>query len=285
MIDCRNVLPFGARMFTNDHGQEVIGLYAIAKGKWWALPAGIDFDNIPKGVDIDIAMTPDFIANEPRETEIACMERHPAYADAVENHIENFELFKAHDFETAENVIICGAGPSLRDDIEDIAMYREDFKVITVGRSQNNIRGDYYVGLEPLYAYLNPEACRGTVAHLATTVNQGTARYPWDAVTWGRFVGFDTGNVDTWLYHSHGNVSCMAFEFAVKALKSRKVILVGMDHPHSLRGGMNGYFLHGLELSAMAWWAARHGVMVYNCSRATTVLGGVILATIEEAVK
>ena len=117
----------------------------------------------------------------------------------------------------------------------------------------------------------------GVHAHFLSIAHPDQVRRPWDRISFGR-LGHMPGPSGMPVYHPHENVGCIALEYIFKVLKARKLIMVAMEHPP--RGN---YFYHGIEAQAMCWHASRHGVEVWNCTENTSVIAGVLLGDIQDA--
>lgn len=193
-------------------------------------------------------------------------------------------------FPEAAAVVIIGAGNVSGHDIELVEGVRSKVTVITVGKAQGLINGDYYVDSDYVgghYNELKGFDCSKTIAHLTVAVYPEMAKTgmfkdrTWFGGRWGRW-GRD---LDIPQYHDGTTSSFSALQFAGKVLKAKSIFMLGIQQ--SIYVGDKGmdfvYWDAGLWMQAGCWWLFRHGVKVWNCTPNTSVVAGVVMGSLSEA--
>jgi hypothetical protein len=273
MIDRREHIPIDTLMVKHPSGDPAILLFT------WDKVNGRRMAGLVDGPTEDGSfgsVVRDFVGREPTEVNPLPEAYNPAIGILAK---KNYEQNKDKIRSLHETVILCGAGPSAERDVPMIEQNRQGVTVVTLSRTQRLIEGDYYVGLDPFPAHLdNLKGARvdKTIAVLATTVFPGVVALPWKAIGFFTHMIHDN-HKDIPKYFAGETVSFTALQFCINTLKSKKVILVGMENSDDMT-----YYWHGKQIEAGSWWAARHGVEVWNCTGEGSVLNGVIHGKLSE---
>ncbi len=275
MLDNRHLLPIGTA-YTEDGGNPRVFI------------AGKNGDNALRLLPMTAMKlkwkyfvgVPDIVVCDPDVAEIAKGQ----YSDKVAigmtaNHESNATLASHKEMPEAETVIIAAPG-SVPDRDREIIV-GSSTPVIAVSSAVKTFRKPEYCVIsdysEGAMHHLRGADLTGTVGVLSTTVVPGVAHMPWADVTW----------YTTLPRRAEGIPYCFATEgvitdavwFAANQLKAKKIIMVGVEQPVTIPN----YFWEGMFLQAHCFFYGKHGVKIWNCTPATSVLAGVILGSLEEA--
>lgn len=286
IIDRSNYLPVGAVPATERAtGEGVILMYFFDKHTNHRIfPLDIPKKELERDTRDRVTM-PDIVHNEPPVVSTTWNRFKPGLYELFQDcYGKNKQYIGNGDYPQKDIVIICGAGPSLEKDIPFIKEHRDKACVVTVNRAQNQIAGDYYVGLDS-YIPIELSGTEQTQAVLATTIYPDVVHSAWKSI------GFYThkfpfepeqeiAGLPAYFCGSH--VTFDAFQFAIKQLKAKKIIFTGCDYQDKPRQYCDRYW-HARNMEALAFFASRAGIEVWNASMQGVFANGVLLGSMEEA--
>lgn len=195
------------------------------------------------------------------------------------NHKANVGVAAHVSMPQTETVIIAAPGKIPKYDHSIIA--RGSFPVITIGSAIRQFEKPAYCVIADWSAgtvqYLDGVDLSETIGVLSTSVQPEVVRLGWRETTWYTNLPRRADGLP-YCYTTEGVITDAVW-FAVKQLGATRVILVGVEQPATIRN----YFWEGIFLQAHCFFYCKHGVKIWNCTPATSVLAGVILGSLEEA--
>lgn len=227
----------------------------------------------------------------------------PLYKRQVENYESNKKIIKPVSHTRYHTVVICGAGPSLENDIDAIEANRDKYAVITINSAHKRIVGDYFVTCESLdlskfsstnkMLDLKADIYSDTIAHLATITHPNVVGLPWRKVSWFTHnFDFEDKKVNEGLpiYYVGRHSTYDAIQFASLILRAKKIIFAGMnyiyDDPKKSQGKKGYVDMCSLSLiEAASLICSFNKIDVWNVSKPTAFRNGVKLGTFEEALR
>lgn len=281
-MDNRKVRPIGSLYF-KDAKAEYLLLYTQEKGshKRFASSVNDTKDKVRYFAVPNVAFGQ--IGNAKPTREIY----DPGYFQILDSNImTNLLLFKSNPvYKREDTVILLGAGGITGEELK--LVQQSGYPVVAVNNAINRIGPEgctYWVGSDPrgsLNEYLEGLELSSVRAFLYSGVQPGVAFRNWKDIGWFGTISTDGPNGLPLLFDSEG-VICLAYQFITKILRARKVIMLGIQHP--LRG-VGDYFWIGIALQAFCYWYSAIGVETWNCTEDSTVVAGVVVGPLEEALR
>ena len=274
MLDHRQLLPPGTMMAMMG-GKKYICLYSREDGQPRQL-ASLCVNRIRNGDEKQNTM---FVAvgdivNEPIESfaNLDTGNYAPRVKDlADQHHVVNKEIAVHIDYPHADEVAIVAPG-RLEVDLNSLNM-----PIIAVSRAINEYPdiADYAV-VSDTNPFI-PDFPEVISAVFGTACHPDTTKHQWKNKTWytdsmRRIDGIPA------VCCTEGVITD-ALWFAVNHLKAKKVLMFGVEQPAII----SNYFWEGIFLQAHCFWYSLSGVEIWNCTPATSVIAGVMLGTMEEA--
>jgi hypothetical protein len=223
---------------------------------------------------------PDIVTCDPE----SCTVEESQYGDIVmesmaTNHELNTALANHKQMPQLETVII--AAPGSVSEKDRLITAGGSIPIIAIGSAIKTFEKPAYCVISDYTKYVKEPLqnidLSETVGVLSTAVLPDVAKLPWKAVTWYTSLPRQLDGIP-YCFSSEGVITD-AVCFAVKQLGAKKIIFVGVEQPATV----SNYFWEGMLLQAHCFFYAKHGVKIWNCTPATSVLTGVILGSLEEA--
>jgi len=205
------------------------------------------------------------------------------------NHKKNLKVAKKAKpgkFKPHGTVVVLAPGRVSITDLKKIRKKQQagECVVITISRSiatytwsDVHVHSDHGDG----HHYLKGLDLSDVPLYCSTRAHPGAARdYKWKSVSW--FTHTRDEGLGAPLHFGCESVAGDALQLAYKQFKAERVILLGFEAPLENDGKHMRYW-SGVTIQSMCYWYARAGVKVWNCSRPTTILAGVVIGTLAEA--
>lgn len=282
IIDNRNLLPIGSFVMQNpDSGQPEIFIHTVdarLKNRYCALVAA----DIAKKKKVGFAIVRDVVKAQPFGKRSGLAYPKNMLTRLGKCHQANtpraLECFK--EYPEGSHLFLVGAGPIPKEDLTAVEQARGTYKIVTVGQAITQVLPDYHVMTDSTYPiYLENMDLSSVDAYLATICNPQVSKMDWKSIGW-----FTHETLDGVPLHFAGeSVTMDALQFIFGRLKATKLIMLGMEHP--VNHVHNQHFWAGLGVQAYCYWYSQHNREIWNCSRPTTVLGGVIIGSVADAIQ
>lgn len=298
MIDRTLYLPAGALPVMNEKtgvGGILCYIYEADKAKVWFPAALKDFDLTKERRPMVFVW--DYFKQKPTKVVLNVKNGTDMRADLYERQVENYNRNKGSiksvsEFPERDTVVICGAGPTLKHDLEFMAKHRDKICIITLNSAQALIEGDYFVTCESLdltkmmsegRPKLNGTTpVQNTHAHVSTITHPNILKLGWKNVTFYTHL-FDfeeqRHDIPNYFVGRHGTFD--AIQFAAKDLKAKKIIFTGVDYQYGEKVQRQNVSL----IEAAAFIAGKNNIDVWNVSMKGAFSNGVKLGTFQQAME
>jgi len=275
MIDMRRLLPVGTTM-VQYNGTETLCIYSREDGKARVLAVDAILAARKEGrtntkmVGVgDIATKPlgNFVQTDTDNYNAGMFERKDANVEQNKPHLQH------KDMPQTDVAVILAPG-TIPDDLDCI--HKTTVIAVSSAINTHSEYVDYAVISDPLPVF-HPDHPEDIAAVLCAQCHPNSFYPKWRDVTWYSHALEKFDGIPQCC--STEGVITDALWFAVKQLGAKKVILLGVEQPNIVRN----YFWEGVFLQAHCYWYSRDGVEIWNCTHASSVIAGVILGSLEEA--
>lgn len=296
IIDNRFILPAGAVMNTNAGycGESAILTHTqdLRFHRQTAL-TGLNLANfISRKQDsefkVGLAMVRDVASAEP-SGEVFADAYKPSMLQSLQDNLERnapIVCNRENEFKRSETVVIIASGNVPEKDLALVVAQQSsgNCQIITISRAISYCVPDYHVHAEhvaggSVYGIDNLDVS-SVALYVSVRSNPDIIRYGWKSTTW--FTHVKDKRLDGIpLHFATESVAGDALQLAIRQLGANKIILLGfegdVDHDTSM------HYWAGLGIQAMCYWYSRAGARIWNCSKPTTLLAGVLLGKVEDA--
>lgn len=124
----------------------------------------------------------------------------------------------------------------------------------------------------------NATAPHNITSVFCTYSHPGSSDQNWKDTTW--YTHMDDPLPGIPQYYASEGVITDALWFAIKQLKAKKVIMLGVEQPIT----DSNYFWESIFLQTHCFWYSQAGIQIWNCTPVSSVIAGVMIGKLDEAI-
>ncbi len=285
ILDNRSIPPVGSMVATKD-GVSHLLMFGQIPGQLRRLAMSYaGTQEKPSGFNVMPDITkPDYLT---KEMKISRDSIDPEFFKSIDNNlVTNLRAFRKNPtYEREKTVALVAAG---QVEEEDIAMLEKaGVPIVAVNSAIKKCKPKYWVGIDSrsnLRDYVKDIDVSGVRAYLYAGVHPAVGLANWKDVGWfstiGGLIREDQGPPNIPMQFDSEGVIGQAIQFIYRELKAEKIILLGVQHPVWWDFA---YFWIGIALQGICFWYSRAGVYIWNCTKESSIVSGVILGPLEAA--
>lgn len=286
MLDHRSLLPLGTALVKKDDLEEVgIAIYMRNKPDLRRV-----LPSIGRQAGMNMVFVVPDITDAKHESKGQVDNIYDPHREEIRKANADTNVVRAGrmDFPERDVVVLVGGSPFLTDEeLEQVEKIRNKVIVVVIGKPVKEVRPDYCVisdALEDMHEYYGQQDLSNVTAFLNLCVHPLAAELAWKGIGWYRNTTYNTNGLHIPCYRSSETVATDAIQFVFKELKAKKLIMLGMSN--SFRAGSrHPYFWDGIFTQAFCYFFSRSGKEIWNCTDGTSLLSGVILGSLDEALE